>query len=76
MWTLPNPAVIHDRIQADGSSEREHLEDVELELLLYMHKLAAEKGMTIPPGNDDGLASADKDVERTLAAQSCTFAQT
>ena len=54
---------------------REILEDVEIELLLLMHQSAAQYG-TVNPHSAEILASADKDIERTLAAQGCMFANT
>jgi ubiquitin carboxyl-terminal hydrolase 25/28 len=54
---------------------RQILEDVEMELLLRMHKLASEYGM-INPHASEVLSSADRDIERTLAAQGCTFDHT
>lgn len=54
---------------------REFLEDVEMELLLLMHKFAAQFGL-INPHSSEILSSADKDIERTLAAQGCMFAHT
>jgi hypothetical protein len=74
-WNLPNPEPIDDRIEADGSSLREYLEDVEMELLLRMHKLVSDYGM-INPHASEVLSSADRDIERTLGAQGCTFDHT
>ena len=69
MWNLPNPKPIPDRWLADGSSERELLEDVEIELLGWMKRIAAETGAVVP--TSDQWPSADRDIERTLAAQGC-----
>lgn len=74
-WILPNPDPLDDRIMANGNSMRELLEDAELELLLWMHKLASEFRLVNPHASEI-LPSADKDIERTLAAQGCMFAQT
>lgn len=71
-WTLPNPEQIQDRLQTDGNSLREVLEDVEIELLIWMQKFAAELGL-VNPHSGETLSSANKDVERTLAAQGCMF---
>ncbi|TKA52384.1 hypothetical protein B0A55_13194, partial [Friedmanniomyces simplex] len=67
-WTLPDPSLVDFRLQADGNSLRELLEDVELELLSLMYKIASETG-AINPAASDGWSSAVRDVERTLAAQ-------
>ena len=74
-WVLPNPEPIEDRLSADGSSERELLEDVEIELFLWMHKLASEYGM-VNPHATEVFSSADRDIERTLGAQGCMFGDT
>ena len=71
-WTLPNPPQLNDRLQADGSSHRELLEDVEVELLAWMYKISTETG-AVNPGAVEGWPSADRDVERTLAAQGCMY---
>ncbi|KAK4540902.1 hypothetical protein LTR36_008844 [Oleoguttula mirabilis] len=68
-WTLPSPSPLDDRLNADGSSQRELLEDVDLELLAWMFKISSETG-SVNPAAADGWPSADRDVERTLAAQS------
>ncbi|KAK5125256.1 hypothetical protein LTR85_000932 [Meristemomyces frigidus] len=67
-WTLPSPPPLDDRFDADGSSQRELLEDVEVELLSWMFKTSSETG-AVNPAATDGWPSADRDVERTLAAQ-------
>lgn len=72
-WSLPDPPEIEDRLQADGSSQREVLEDVEAELLAWMYQIAAESGL-INPGAAEGWPSANRDIERTLAAQGCKLA--
>lgn len=68
-WNLPNPEQIEDRWLADGSSERELLEDAEMELFGWMHRTAAETGAIVP--SNEAWPSADRDVERTLGAQGC-----
>ncbi|KAK0263072.1 ubiquitin-specific protease ubp2 [Friedmanniomyces endolithicus] len=67
-WSLPNPAPVDFRLQADGDSPRELLEDVGFELVALMSKVAAETG-AINSAASEGWASAVRDVERTLAAQ-------
>ena len=71
-WILPNPEQIPDRLQTDGNSHREVLEDVDVELLCWMYKLASEQGL-VNPAAGETLSSANRDVERTLAAQGCMF---
>lgn len=71
MWNLPNPEPVPDRWHSDGSSERELLEDVEIELLGWMLRIAAETGAVMPVM--ETWPSADGDIERTLAAQGCKF---
>lgn len=71
MWSLPNPEPIQDRLQADSSSLRELLEDVEIELLAYSLILTSEQGVT--PVTDEGWSSANQEIERTLGAQGCMF---
>lgn len=71
MWNLPNPEQITDRWEADGDSERELLEDVEIELLAWMKKIAAETGGVVP--TPEGWPSAERDIERTLGAQGCEW---
>ena len=70
-WHLPNPDTIADRLQTDGSTGREMLEDVEIELLACMFELAAKQGH-VNPASGEGWYSANRDIERTLAAQGCT----
>ncbi|EMD00196.1 hypothetical protein BAUCODRAFT_83917 [Baudoinia panamericana UAMH 10762] len=67
-WSLPDPPTIDDRIEADGNSLRELLEDVEIELVALMYKLAGDTG-AINPAASEGWPSASRDVERVLAAQ-------
>ncbi|WPG98034.1 Hypothetical protein R9X50_00081800 [Acrodontium crateriforme] len=67
-WSLPNPAPLENRLQADGSSLRELLEDVSYELASWMYATASETGLSNPAGAE-GWHSAERDVERTLAAQ-------
>lgn len=69
MWNLPKPEEVTDRWDADGDSERELLEDVEIELLAWMFRIAAETGAVNP--STEPWQSADRDIERTLAAQGC-----
>lgn len=71
-WALPNPPTLDDRLAADGSSHREFLEDVEIELLAWMNKLASDTGAPNPAAGE-GWSSAVRDLERVLAAQGCTF---
>ncbi|KJX94272.1 ubiquitin carboxyl-terminal hydrolase like protein [Zymoseptoria brevis] len=67
-WTLPNPAEIASRFQADGESHREALEDVDAELVAWMYELASR--LSVPnPASAEGWPSADRDIERLLAAQ-------
>ncbi|KAK5130073.1 hypothetical protein LTR08_002506 [Meristemomyces frigidus] len=66
-WTLPNPPELDDRLDADGSSQRELLEDVELELLAWTSKIAIETGSANTA--TEGWPSANLDIERTLASQ-------
>ena len=72
-WILPNPPVLENRLHADASTPREMLEDVEIELLAWMYQLSSETGLINPSANE-GWPSAERDIERTLAAQGCTFA--
>ncbi|KAK1063912.1 ubiquitin-specific protease ubp2 [Friedmanniomyces endolithicus] len=67
-WSLPNPAPVDFRLQADGNSPREVLEDVGFELVALMSKVASETG-AINSAASEGWPSAVRDVERTLAAQ-------
>lgn len=69
-WVLPNPDEIPDRLQADGSSHREFLEDVEIELHCWMAKLSAEFSLVNPTAGET-LSSANRDIERVIAAQGC-----
>ena len=71
-WNLPHPEQIGDRLTADGKSLRELLEDVEIELLIWMQKFSAELGL-INPVSGEHITQADRDIERTLAAQGCKF---
>lgn len=71
VWNLPNPEQVSDRWLADGSSERELLEDTEMELLAWMQRVAAETGVLVPSG--EGWPSAERDIERTLGAQGCKY---
>ncbi|KXL44515.1 hypothetical protein M433DRAFT_4966 [Acidomyces richmondensis BFW] len=66
-WTLPNPPPIIDRMQADGSSPRELLEDLEIELAAWMSRISSETG-ALNPAAAEGWPSADRDLERTLGA--------
>lgn len=71
-WLLPNPAPVQDLLQADGSTQREQLDDVMVELLALMSKLAAQEGH-INPDAAEQWSSANRDIERTLAAQGCAY---
>jgi ubiquitin carboxyl-terminal hydrolase 25/28 len=71
-WTLPNPGNVPNRLQTDGESPREVLEDVEAELIAWMYELAAKHNI-INPASGEGWPSADRDIERLLAAQGCKF---
>ncbi|KXT13990.1 hypothetical protein AC579_8847 [Pseudocercospora musae] len=71
-WCLPNPTTIGNRLQADGSSFRELLEDCEAELLALIYKLAADNPSLVNPAAAEGWPLADRDVERVLAAQGYT----
>ncbi|KAI5361757.1 putative ubiquitin specific protease, UCH repeated domain-containing protein [Septoria linicola] len=70
-WHLPNPPPLVDRFRADGSSHREALEDVEIELKALMIKAAADTN-AVNPLASESWSPADRDVERTLAAQGYT----
>nr|POF15271.1 hypothetical protein CFP56_42160 [Quercus suber] len=70
VWDLPATQPVEDTLQADGSSPRELLEDVEFELLALMYKQASETGIANPCATEV-WNSANHDVERTLAAQGC-----
>lgn len=67
---MPHPDEVPNRLQAYGSTHREFLEDVDCELSAIMAKMAAETGM-INPNAQNPMASADMDIQRTLAATSC-----
>lgn len=69
-WGLPATDAIDDPLRADGSSHRELLEDAEFELLALMYKQASENGV-VNPAAGEGWSSANRDVERTFAAQGC-----
>lgn len=71
-WKLPSPAALDDRLRADGTSQRELLEDVEKELVALMGKVSSESDL-INPAAGEGWASAEKDVERLLASQNCKW---
>ncbi|EME77564.1 uncharacterized protein MYCFIDRAFT_114189, partial [Pseudocercospora fijiensis CIRAD86] len=70
-WCLPTPTDVGDRLQADGSSLRELLEDCEAELLALIYKLASENPTLVNPAIAEGWPLADRDIERVLAAQGC-----
>jgi len=72
-WTLPSPPEVHDRLNADGESLRELLEDVEYELIALMSRTAAEFNI-VNPAAAEGWFSADRDLQRTLSAQGCKCA--
>jgi ubiquitin carboxyl-terminal hydrolase 25/28 len=59
-------------MRADGSTLREYLEDIVVELLALISKIASEYCLPNPAASE-GWSSADRDVERTLAAQGCMF---
>lgn len=71
-WTLPNPSLIEDRVSANGSSLREQLEDVEMELLALAWRTAAEMNVVNPVAGE-GWPSAQKDLERALGCHGCKF---
>lgn len=71
-WTLPNPPLLEDRVNANGSSLREQLEDVEMELLALTWRTAAEMNVVNPVAGE-GWPSAQKDLERTLGCHGCKF---
>ncbi|GIZ48075.1 hypothetical protein CKM354_001115000 [Cercospora kikuchii] len=68
MWQLPDPPVLDDRFAAQGNSHRELLEDIETELHALIIKTAAETN-AVNPAASEGWPLADRDVDRTLAAQ-------
>ena len=70
MWNLPNPPSVYDRLQADGSSQRELLEDADYELLALLAKTAKDTN-TANPGAAEIWTSADRELERVLGAQGC-----
>jgi len=69
-WTLPNPPQIEDRLGANGSSLREELEDVEMELTALAWRTAAEMNVVNPVAGE-GWHSAQRDLERVLGTQGC-----
>ena len=69
-WTLPSPPEIADRTNLPDDAHRMYLEDVELELLAYMHTLASTTGGTTNTELGE-WTSANRDIERTLQAQGC-----
>lgn len=71
-WTLPNPPVIPDRLQSRGDSQRELLEDVEMELLALASRTAAEMNV-VNPAAGEGWPTAQRDLERMLSTQGCKF---
>jgi len=71
-WTLPNSPAVQDRLHSEGDSLREMLEDVEYELTALMYRTAMEFNI-VNPAAVDGWSSADRDLQRTLAAQGCEF---
>ena len=70
IWYLPELEPSADPLQTDGNSPRELLEDVEMELLAHMIAIASETGL-VNPHAGDGWSSANRDIERALAAQGC-----
>lgn len=70
-WQLPNPTPVKDRLRADGSSQRELLEDWEAELLALLFEQSSTTGATNPAAAA-GWPSADRDMERVLAVQGYT----
>lgn len=70
-WTLPNPPVIHDRLDPSGGL-REYLEDVEMELSALTSKTAAEMNIANPLAGE-GWPSAQRELERILTMQGCKF---
>jgi ubiquitin carboxyl-terminal hydrolase 25/28 len=71
-WALPNPPLIEDRLGADGSSMREQLEDVEMELIALALKTAADNN-SVNPVAGEGWHSAQMDLERVLGSHDCKF---
>lgn len=72
-WALPQPPVLDDRLHTSGDSPREVLEDFEMELSAFASKLALDNN-TVNPFAAEGWASAERDIERLLAAQGCKCA--
>lgn len=71
-WILPNPPVVQDRLHSSGDNLREHLEDVEMELLALAWRTAAEMNV-VNPAAGEGWPSAQRDLERVLSTQGCKF---
>ena len=69
-WDLPNPPEVQNRLNSDGNTRREVLEDVEYELTALMYRTAMEFSI-VNPAAVEGWSSADRDLQRTLAAQGC-----
>ncbi|KAF2166323.1 hypothetical protein M409DRAFT_66774 [Zasmidium cellare ATCC 36951] len=67
-WKLPQPPVPDDRLRASGDSLREYLEDFQMELLALVSRLAADAN-SVNPFAAEGWSSAERDIERLLAAQ-------
>lgn len=72
-WKLPQPPVPDDRLRASGDSLREYLEDFQMELLALVSRLAADAN-SVNPFAAEGWSSAERDIERLLAAQGCKHA--
>lgn len=70
-WALPNPPLVADRLHADGTSNREMLEDIESEAITWSAKLAFASGELNPTVAARGLPSANSEVQRVLGAQNC-----
>lgn len=71
-WALPNPPPVEERLEADGRSHRELLEDVEIELVAWMFKISADTGL-VNPVVTQGWPPANRDMERILGGQMCAF---
>lgn len=69
-WKLPNPPQTQDPLHLTGDSLREHLEDVELELLALAWRTAAEMNV-VNPAAGEGWFSAQRDLERVFGTQGC-----
>jgi ubiquitin carboxyl-terminal hydrolase 25/28 len=69
-WSLPNPPQIINRLDADSTSHREMLEDIEMEAIALMSKLSQESG-EMNPLAARGWQVADREIERVLSAQNC-----